>query len=100
MTIERALRLIAGCFVLASVLLAAIVDTRFLWATARARERSQVHLHPVVCDFPSGRFDFPALGRARTEHGIGVVDMNIDLLRRADFGEPLSALNSAPYHLP
>lgn len=34
MTIERALRLIAGCFVLASVLLAAIVDTRFLWFTA------------------------------------------------------------------
>ncbi len=34
MTIERTLRLIAGFFVTASVLLAATVDTRFLWFTA------------------------------------------------------------------
>ncbi len=34
MTIERTLRLIAGFFVTASVLLAVMVDTRFLWFTA------------------------------------------------------------------
>jgi Protein of unknown function (DUF2892) len=34
MTIDRALRLIAGFFVTASVLLAATVDARFLWFTA------------------------------------------------------------------
>ena len=34
MTIERALRLIAGAFVLLSVLLAVLVDVRFLWFTA------------------------------------------------------------------
>jgi hypothetical protein len=33
MTVERALRLIAGFFVLASVLLAVYVDVRFLWFT-------------------------------------------------------------------
>jgi len=34
MTIEQALRLIAGTFVLASLALAAYVDPRFLWFTA------------------------------------------------------------------
>ena len=34
MTIERTLRLIAGLFVTASVLLAVTVDMRFLWFTA------------------------------------------------------------------
>ncbi len=34
MTIERTLRLIAGFFVLLSVLLGAAVDIRFLWFTA------------------------------------------------------------------
>jgi hypothetical protein len=34
MNIERALRLIAGFFVLASVALGLLVDTRFLWFTA------------------------------------------------------------------
>ena len=33
MTIERALRLIAGAFVALSVLLAMYVDSRFLWFT-------------------------------------------------------------------
>ena len=33
MTIERALRLIAGAFVALSVLLGIYVDTRFLWFT-------------------------------------------------------------------
>jgi hypothetical protein len=33
MTVERALRLIAGVFVALSVLLAIYVDTRFLWFT-------------------------------------------------------------------
>jgi len=33
MTIESALRLIAGVFVIASVLLGMFVDTRFLWFT-------------------------------------------------------------------
>ncbi len=33
MTIERTLRLIAGLFVMASVLLAVTVDIRFLWFT-------------------------------------------------------------------
>ncbi len=34
MTIERTLRLIAGLFTVASVLLGATVDARFLWFTA------------------------------------------------------------------
>lgn len=34
MTIEQALRLIAGAFVLASLALGAYVDSRFLWFTA------------------------------------------------------------------
>lgn len=34
MTIERALRLIAGVFVTLSLLLGATVDARFLWFTA------------------------------------------------------------------
>ena len=34
MTIERTLRLIAGLFVTASVLLGATVDARFFWFTA------------------------------------------------------------------
>lgn len=34
MTIDRALRLIAGFFVTLSVLLGATVDSRFLWFTA------------------------------------------------------------------
>jgi hypothetical protein len=34
MTIERMLRLIAGAFVLASVLLGMFVDERFFWFTA------------------------------------------------------------------
>lgn len=34
MTIERTLRLIAGVFVTLSVLLGALVDSRFLWFTA------------------------------------------------------------------
>ena len=33
MTVEKALRLIAGAFVMASVLLGMYVDTRFLWFT-------------------------------------------------------------------
>jgi hypothetical protein len=34
MTVERALRLIAGAIVLASTLAAAYIDIRFLWVTA------------------------------------------------------------------
>lgn len=33
MTVDRALRLVAGAFVILSVLLGMLVDTRFLWFT-------------------------------------------------------------------